>query len=185
VIALLAQGDLAQGINLLQGDFSRKEQLGRLWRPWRASAALLGAWLLLQGGMAISSYLSLSAEEQQLYAAIEQVYRDTFPESRNVVNPQVQMERKLAELKSGGSGSAFAVLLAASGPVLKEIDGLQLRNLRYKQDELELELELKDLPSLDRLKEALQQRQLAVDIRGASTRDNRVESRIALREAGA
>lgn len=184
-LALLTRTDPALGINLLQGEFSRKEQLGRLWRPWRATAAMLGAWLLLQGAMAIGNYISLSSRDEQLYAAIEQVYRDTFPEARNVVNPQVQMERKLAELKGGGGGGSFAVLLAASGPVLSGIDGLEVRNLRYRQDELELELELKDVASLDSLRDALQQQKLAVDIRGASTRENKVESRIALREAGA
>ena len=184
-LALLTQNDPELGINLLQGEFSRKEQIGRLWRPWRATAAMLGVWLLLQGAMAVGNYISLSRRDQQLYTAIEQVYRDTFPESRNVVNPQVQMERKLAELKGSGSGGAFAVLLAATGPVLGKVEGLNLRNLRYKQDELELELELKDLASLDSLREALQQQKLAVDIRSASTGEDKVESRIALREAGA
>lgn len=185
VMALLSQTDPAKGINLLQGDYSRKEQLGRLWRPWRATAALLAAWFLLQGGMAVTRYISLSAEELQLESDVEQAYRDAFPDARNVVNPRVQMERKLAELKSGGGGSAFTMLLATSAPVLKEIDGLQLRNMRYKQDQLELELELNDLPSLDRLKAALQKQNLNVDINGASTRDDRVESRIVLRESGA
>lgn len=184
-LELLARSEPAAGINLLQGEFSRKEQLGRLWRPWRATAALLAAWLLLQGGMAIGSYLSLERRDEQLYAAIEQAYRETFPEARNVVNPRVQMERKLAELQGGGSGGAFAALLAASGPVLKQSEGVEVRNLRYRQDELELELELKDIASLDRLREALQQQRLVVDVRGATTRDNRVESRISLREAGA
>jgi general secretion pathway protein L len=168
LLALLARVDSGQGINLLQGDFSRKEQLGRLWRPWRATAALLGIWLLFQGG-----------------TDIEQVYRETFPEARNVVNPRIQMERKLEELKGGGSANAFVTLLTLSGPVLKKVEGLQLRNLRYKQGELELELELKDLPSLDSLKQSLQEKRLAVDVRGASTRNDRVESRIALREGGA
>ncbi|NIV38091.1 MAG: hypothetical protein GWN58_54360, partial [Anaerolineae bacterium] len=97
-LSLLAKTEPSGSINLLQGDFSRKEQLGRLWRPWRATAALLGFWLLLQGGMAIGNYLSLSAREEQLYTAIEQTYRETFPEARNVVNPRVQMERQLAAL---------------------------------------------------------------------------------------
>lgn len=184
-LAVLAQTDASAGINLLQGDYSRKEQLGRLWRPWRATAAMLGLWLLLQGGMAIGNYLSLGSREEQLFTAIEQAYREAFPEARNVVNPRVQMERQLAALQGGGSGGAFISLLAASGPVLKGIEGLELRNLRYRQDELELELELKDLGSLDRLRESLEQQNLAVDIRGATTRENKVESRIALREAGA
>ncbi len=184
-LSWLARSDLAGAINLLQGDYSRKEQLGRLWRPWRATAVLLGLWLLLQGGMAIGNYFSLSAREEQLYADIERVYRETFPEARNVVNPRVQMERQLAALQGGANGGAFVALMAVSGPVLSEVEGLELRNLRYRQDELELELELKDLASLDRLREALEQQSLAVDIRGATTRENKVESRIALREVGA
>jgi general secretion pathway protein L len=184
-LSLLARTDPSTGINLLQGDYSRKAHLGRLWRPWRATAAMLGLWLLVQGGMVIGNYFSLSAREAQLFAAIEQVYRETFPEARNVVNPRVQMERQLAELQGGGTGGAFVTLLAASGPVLSEVNGLELRNLRYRQDELELELELKDLASLDRLREALQQQSLAVDVRGATTRENKVETRIALREKGA
>ncbi len=184
-LALLASTEPASSINLLQGDFSRKEQLGRLWRPWRATAAILGLWLLLQGGMVIGNYFSLSAREKTLYTSIEQVYRETFPEARNVVNPRVQMERQLTALQGGGHGGAFAYLLATSGPVLGGIEGLELRNLRYRQDELELELELKDLASLDRLRESLQQQSLTVDVRGATTRENKVESRIALRENGA
>ena len=180
-LVLFSATQSGQAINLLQGEFSRKEQLGRLWRPWRASAALLAAWLLLQGGGAIVNYQTLAAEEERLFAAVEQVYRDTFPEAKNVVNPKVQMERKLAELQGGGGGGAFVTLLAASGPVLNSAKGAELQNLRYRQGELELELKLADLPALDALKESLQQQGLEVEIRNASSRDDKVEGRVAIR----
>ena len=61
---------------------------------------------------------------------------------------------------------------------------MRLQNLRYRQGELELELELADLPTLDSLKASLQQRGLEVEIRNASSRDNRVEGRVAIREMG-
>ncbi len=183
-LSLFCATHTAQAINLLQGEFSRKEQLGRLWRPWRASAALLASWLLLQGGEALIDYQTLAAEEERLYSAVEQVYRDTFPEAKNVVNPKVQMERKLAELQGGGGGGAFVTLLAASAPVLKATSGTELQNLRYRQGELELELQLADLPALDALKESLQQQGLGVEIRNASSRDDKVEGRLAIRGAG-
>ncbi len=183
-LALMVAGHDQAAINLLQGEFSRKEQLGKLWRPWRASAALLTAWLMLLGATSLWEYRHLAAEEQRLYAAVEQVYRDTFPEAKNVVNPKVQMERKLAELRGAGGGGAFVSLLAASGPLLKLTKGGELQNLRYRQGELELELQLADLPALDALKESLQQQGLDVEIRNASSRDNRVEGRLAIRRAG-
>lgn len=182
-LSLLAGAPVEQAINLLQGEFGRKEQLGRIWRPWRATAALLVAWLLFSGGESIYDYRRLAAEEGRLYKAVEQVYRDTFPEAKNVVNPKVQMERKLAELQGGGNGGAFVALLAASGPVLNSARGAELKNMRYRTGELELEFRLDDLPALDALKESLQQQGLETEIRNASSRDNKVEGRVAIRGA--
>lgn len=177
-LPLLLQGS---ALNLLSGEFSRHEQLGRLWRPWRGVAAMLLAWLVLQSGMAVSDYYALSAEDERLYQAIENTYRETFPQAVNVVNPRVQMERHLEGLKAGGAQSVFIVLLAESGPLLKTIDTLQVRNLRYRQGELEYELELTALAALDELKGKLEQVGLEVEIRTATTRDTRVEARLAVR----
>ena len=183
-LSLLSGGVNGATINLLQGAFSRREQLGKLWRPWRATAALLAAWLLLIGGQSIIEYQKLVAEEERLYRAVEQVYRDTFPEAKNVVNPKVQMEQKLKELSAGGNGGAFVTLLGATAPVLGSAKGVELHNLRYRQGELELELQLVDLPALDTLKEVLQQQGLEVEIRNATSRDNAVEGRLAIRGMG-
>lgn len=180
-LALLSRGESDVAINLLCGEFSRREQLGRVWRPWRGVAAMLLAWLLLQTGMGVSDYYSLKAEDERLYLAIEEIYREAFPEARNIVNPQVQMERQLASLRGGGMHSPFITLLADSAPLLKGQSGVQLRNLRYRQDELELELELNSLATLDALKGALEQAGLRVEIRTATSRDERVEARLAIR----
>ena len=182
-LSLLAAAPAEHAINLLQGEFGRKEQLGRIWRPWRATAALLAAWLLLSGGESIYDYRQLAAEEARLYGAVVKVYRDTFPEAKNVVNPRVQMERKLAELQGGGHGGPFVALLVASGPVLSSAKGAELKNMRYRTGELELEFDLDDLPALDALKESLQQQGLEAEIRNASSRDNKVEGRVAIRGA--
>jgi len=185
-LRLLAQGAEADaGINLLQGEFSRKEQLGKLWRPWRLTAMLLGGWLLLQVLMSIGQYFSLRSLDNELYASIEQVYRDTFPQAKNVVNPRLQMERKLAELRGGTGSNTFAALLAGTGPVLSGMKGVTLQSLRYKQGELELELNVAGLPLLDQIKSGLQSKRLSVEVRSATARGDRVESRIIVREGGA
>ncbi len=184
-LRLLIQGMAsAPAINLLQGAYSRKEQIGKLWRPWRLTAALLAAWLLLQSVVAAWEYFSLRSRDSELYAAIEKVYRDTFPQAKNVVNPRLQMERKLDELRGGGGGTAFTHLMAGSGAVLAESKGLTVQSLRYKQGELELELNVEGLPVLDQLKSALQEKQLNVEVRSATARGDRVESRIVIKEAG-
>lgn len=185
-LRLMIQGmESVPAINLLQGDYSRKEQIGKLWRPWRLTAALAAVWLLLQSATTVWEYFALSSRDNELYAAIEQVYRDTFPQTKNVVNPRLQMERKLDELRGGGSGTAFTHLMAGSGPVLASAKGVKVQSLRYKQGELEFELDVEGLPILDQLKSALQEKQLNVEVRSATAKGDRVESRIVVREVGA
>ncbi|MEO5702995.1 MAG: type II secretion system protein GspL, partial [Gammaproteobacteria bacterium] len=89
---LLARGfDEKQAINLLQGDYSLREQIGKLWRPWRTAIALLSAWLILQGGMAVAEVSRLNRQAQELQPQIEQIYRKAFPATgtRKLVNPRV------------------------------------------------------------------------------------------------
>lgn len=182
--AVFARG-AAEGValDLLQGDYSRREQMGKLWRPWRPAAAALGVLLLIQGGMAAAQYARLSAEADRLNAQVETVYREAFPEARNVVDPKVQMERRLDALRGGGGAGGFGGLLASAGPALSSVSGARLGALRYKDDALQIELRLANLQELDNLKQRLAQAGLEVQIDTASSEKDHVESRLTVRGA--
>ena len=182
-LQVLQQG-IAQGIaiNLLQGEFSPREQYGRLWRPWRMTAVLLLLSVLLQGGMWLQRLSHLKGEEQQLYAQIEAVYREAFPNAKNIVNPQVQMERELAQIRSGGQASGFGSLFVSAAPVLSTGKGSEVRSFRFQQGSLDVELTLSDLAALDALKQALIEQGLEVTIQTASAQGDKVEGRIQIRE---
>lgn len=172
-----------QSINLLQGSFSRNEQFGRLWRPWRMTAALLIAWIVLGMGTRIIEYQRLAHEKVALDNKIEQIYRQAFPADKNLVNPRVQMERHLAELSGGGgNGAGFLDLLAQTGPAFKATPGLTIKSLRSQNGELELELNIKDLQTLDQLKQRLTGAgPLSVEIVSAAARDGKVEGRLKIK----
>lgn len=183
-VAVLARNfneDLA--INLLQGDYSRREQLEKLWRPWKPAAALLALWLLVYVGTTVSEVISLGRQSPQLQTQIEQLYLQTFPDARKVVNPKVQMQRRLDALRGnqGEGGGLLELLAQASGP-LKETPNLELRTITFKEGQLNLDLRVEDLQVLDRLKQRLAaQSKMEVEIQSASSRDNKVESRLQLR----
>ncbi len=183
-VTLLARNfneDLA--INLLQGDYSRREQLEKLWRPWRPAAALLALWLVVYVGTTVSEVISLGRQAPKLQTQIEQLYLQTFPDARKVVNPKVQMQRRLDALRGNkGEGGGLLELLAQAGGPLKETPNLELRTITFKEGQLNLDLRVQDLQVLDQLKQRLAaQSKMEVEIQSASSRDNKVESRLQLR----
>ncbi|MCF6211149.1 MAG: type II secretion system protein GspL [Gammaproteobacteria bacterium] len=184
---LLARGfDEKEAINLLQGDYSRRGQLEKLLRPWRPAILLLGLWLVVLLGAMGLEYSRLSQQDAEIREQITALYREAFPEARKVVDPRVQMERGLAKLRGSGGGQTDLLgFIGKAGPVLKATPGLKLRSLRYKENRLDIDLEINSLQTLDKLKQRLaDEAGLTVEIVSASSRDGKVESRIALHGGG-
>jgi len=186
LVYLAQQFDEAKCINLLQGDYSRRERMEKLLRPWFPTAAIAGVWLVLQIGLTIFDYQKLAATDRTLREQITEVYRDAFPDTKNIVDPKQQMNQKLAELrKLANQGADLFMLLARAGEVLSNTDTLLIRTLRFKEETLDMDFEISDLQSLDELKVRLiNEANMEVDIQSASSKQGKVESRMQLK-AGA
>lgn len=183
LLTIVARGfDPRFAFNLLQGDYSRKEQWGKRWRPWRLAASLAAVLVGLQLAATVSENMKLSRQNDELRAQINQTYKEAFPDAKNVVNAKVQMQRKLAELRGGTKGAAgagFLVLVATTGSALKATPGVNLRSVRYKNGELDVELDVPSLQTLDQVKQLLgSQRGLVVELQSAASKDNKVEGRL-------
>jgi general secretion pathway protein L len=170
-------------IDLLQGSYSRREQLGKLWRPWRPAAVLLAVWMVLQFGVKIYQHHELQTSENKLREEISGIYLQTFPEAKRVVDARLQMEQHLRELR-GGSGEVggFLKLLAeVSGPAA-DLGGVDIDRLSYKEGEMNIALTISDLQRLEQLKDRLNSvTGVPVDIQSATTRNNRVEARLQIK----
>ena len=91
----------------------------------RAAWALVAAIAILQLAFDGARTWSLSRERAALAARAEVVFRQAFPEAKAVVDPRLQMERNLAELRRSrglASGDDFLARLtqaarASHGPV--------------------------------------------------------------------
>lgn len=175
-------------LNLIQGEYSRREQIGRLLRPWRLAAAFVLVLSLLAVGKSVGDYIALNNLNTQLRAEINQIYLDTFPKARKVVNARLQMERKLSALKiSSGTDNTrgFLPILAMIGKPLKGIEGADLRHVTYQDGRLNLSLRIKSLQLLEKLKiELLKNKNINVDIKSASSRDEYVDARLQLWQKG-
>jgi general secretion pathway protein L len=185
LLALLAQhAQPASALNLLQGPYSAREQYARLWKPWRASAALVLACLVVAGAGQIIEHQRLSSEQARLTAEIDKLYRATFPQDKRLIQPRKQMEDHLKRL-AGSGGSGFLEILAAAAPSFRAAPGFELGKLRAQPGEVEIEFTLADLQGLDKLKGELSQGErgklLNVEIVNATSREGKVEARIKIR----
>jgi general secretion pathway protein L len=169
-------------INLLQGRYGYQSQWRQQLRPWKMAAILAGLWcgsqLLGQG----IEYGQLKREQTQLQQAMIETLREAVPGVRRIVNPQAQLENRLQELQRHDANgvTAFFELLRHGGRSLVDFQNVTLRGLRYKDNQLDLELEGDNLAVFDQLKQQLSnQTGLRVEMR-VSKRENRVESRLTL-----
>lgn len=169
-------------LNLLQGPYSRQAHWGRRLRRWRAAAVLAGLWLLAQGIAQVHEYWSLQRELAMLRTGMEQVFKDAVPGATRIVNPKVQLETRLRELRPSGSrGGTLFDLLQRGGQPLADFPGVTLRGFNYRDGQLDLDLEGGSPAVLDQLQQRLnQQTGLQVEMR-TTQREGRMDSKVILK----
>ena len=184
---VFARGLENGSINLLQGAYSRSGNWATLLRPWRATAALLLAGIILSNVVMGIDYFRLSRESEQLHAQIEKTFREALPEIQRIVNPRIQMQQQLDALqRRQGTGGGFLSLLGQSGSVLKGMQGVQVSGATFRAGRLDVDLTVSNLQLLDELKQALMKSgRLSVEIQSATTgQDQRVQSRLRIQGVG-
>jgi general secretion pathway protein L len=185
---LLASGLQERSINLLQGDYSRTGSWAQLWKPMRATVALLLAALLVNFVVTGVEYFRLGKESGRLHAEIEQIFRKALPDAKRVVDPRAQMQQQLEKLQhTAGADNSFLALLGKAGPVLHETQGVEIASISFRAGRLDVDLKIGNLQQLDQLKQSLVAAGgLDVEIQSAAAgKDNRVQGRLRIQGKGA
>jgi general secretion pathway protein L len=169
-----------QAINLLQGEFSYKEEYGKLLRLWRIPAILLGALMSLLFISNIIQYLQLSKQTQALQEQMVGIYMGLFPDAMNVPEPRLQMEQKLNELIGvAGATSDFLELLDVLATEIAKTQSVKITALNFADRSLDLELSLPNLQVLDLIKQQLDQNPaLQTEIQSASAEGEQIKGRL-------
>jgi general secretion pathway protein L len=166
--------------SLLQGNYSKSEQIGRHLMVWRLAASLLIVWLSILFSADVIEYQRLTAKDHYLQQQIVAVYKDAFPRATKIVNPHVQMEQYLKKTATQTSDIDFNKLLLDSAAVIKKVNNVEFKSIRYKRKRLEIELTLKSLAELDQIKQQLLSNGLNMNIQSANSKGGTVESRISI-----
>ncbi|OUD15357.1 type II secretion system protein GspL [Thioflexithrix psekupsensis] len=174
-------------LNLLQGDYRQHTSHPLfMWRAWRMTATLMGLLIMVYLGSEWQGYQQQKNYHQQLTQDIETLYKNTFPDAQRIVNPRVQMEQRLRQLQASygqqQTQTHFLPWLVRLSPFIKAVSGFLLTRLEYRNNQLELQLELASFEALETLKQQWQQQNMHIEIASAaSNRQQRVEARLILR----
>jgi general secretion pathway protein L len=175
------------GINLLQGRYGAKTEIGTMFRPWRYAAMLLLTLGLLTFGGKVADYYRLSQEETVLKTQFEQVYRSIRPgDQREIADPVATVN---SVRRSLGGPSALQVLLPTLvhlGEALQQNQTANIEAISYRAGVIDVRLTAPDVVTLDRIRKAVSNSgRFSATIQSTDQVGDKINSRIQIREAGA
>ena len=177
----LVKNNKNNSINFLQGSYKKKKDWSQTGKTWLPVMVLFFVWIFIKTGFFIVEYISLSSERETLKTEITKIYKNTFPDSRRIIDAKAQMQQKLTSLKKrkGQSGRGFTEMLSASAAVFSKSKGLNIKSLRYYDGRINIELQVANLQVLDSLKEQLSvDKGYTVEIQNASSGKENVTARL-------
>lgn len=186
VVSLLARGiHNSAGINLLQGNYSFKQQFSRAWKPWRPAMVLVAALLIAFGASKFLEQQKLSKQVSAQKAEMESILKRTFPNIKRIVDPRKQMASEMKKLNGDGGNSGFVSVVSSLNKAISAAGNTQLNSISYKSGRMDLDLETDKLSTLDSLKTTLEgEGRFKMKIESANQSKGRIRGRIRVEVRG-
>lgn len=170
-------------INLLQGDYSYRQQLNLAWKPWAWTLGLAAILLALFAGTKFMDYKRLGDREAQLQNRITQVWTETFPGVK-ARRPVAQMKSRLKTLGGSAPTGGFITDMAIIAAAFKTQPKSSIRSIGYRPGRFDLDVTTDALPSLDKLKTEIEKAgTLTMKVQSARREKDMVRSTIRLEAA--
>ena len=166
-------------MNLCQGALrhNTKQEVNRRW--YQALAVLAALWVV--SVFVMNAFIShhLTKKIAELDQQIAVIYREFFPQARDVISPVFRVRQLL---KDGQNGQDKALWQLESTLATAVTQGeLTIEQLRYQHQILSVTLIAKDFAALDALQLRLQQAGVKVTQAQASSQDQHVTATLELR----
>ena len=180
ILPFLATGvaTLDSACNLLSGSFEKQHKSAWQGKKWLPSIGLIVFTALLQMGFLVHHYSQKKSELAVLETQTQNLFKQTFPEVKRIVNIKVQADQALMELRknTNSKGSSFMSLLYETGEVLNANVGYKLKQLDFLNDQLQIQLTIPDISQVDQIKQQLEAgQQLLVKIKSEEANQDGVE----------
>lgn len=161
--------------NLLQGAFQKKvTHFNRF--PLISYGLALTAFLLFIGAH-ITQYISYQNQLNTITTQNERLYHVFFPNSKNMVSPRFRIEQRLKSQTNNTSEHAFFDLLNALNQSAANHPDIQLENIQYQDNAMELDIKAQSFALLERFREAFKAHPITIKQLSAKTQRKSVKAR--------
>lgn len=182
-INLLSQPvDLQLCVNLKQKEFKSTYQWFELLKHWQWPAV---AMILLGLVFFASNLLDLWEKDKTYNALINQqksLLKEYLPNVATSGQPKKQLIQVLAENSSGPGQAGFVDLLHEYSRLKSGFDSIDTNKILYQQSSLVINLESKNLESLESFRTKLEQSRFAVEIENININPDKTTGRLVMRE---
>jgi general secretion pathway protein L len=170
-------------INLLQGVYRPRQRRNPYWQQWRVGAGLAAAWLVTALVLNAVEAVVAGRQADALEAESLALFREIYPDTRNVRNVRRQMQAAMGE---GGAGEGLGLIanLGHLGASVTPESSIQSLNYTIERGELAVDLLIPGYEELDRVKDELGRRGVGVEIVSAEQQARGVRARVRVREPG-
>ena len=176
-----------RGINLLQGRYGIRAEIGTMFKPWRYAAALLLALGVV--GMAGKGvdYYRLTQEEFALKAQFTEIYREIRPQdSREILDPIGTVN----SLRRGTGGPTAAQVFLPSlqqlSIAIQQNSEATVEAISYRAGVIDVRLTAPDVATLNNIRQVVDNSgRFTATIQSTDSVGDQVSSRIQIRESGA
>ena len=172
---------LTPELNLLQGEYKPRREINPALSRFIPATAIVLIWITFSLFINIWEWQKLSNRFNNSNLQMRQLFKTSFPEAKTIVDPALQMQRKLESLSSSSGGyvkSDFIALLSLAAPALAALEYGAVESLRYNEQYLNISLGLPDFKTLEELKERLATIGLQVEVVAANSRSDGIEGRL-------
>lgn len=175
------------GVNLLQGRYAPKTDVGAIFRPWRLAAMLLlGLAVVGLGGKVVDTW-RLGQEAAALKDQFTLEYREIRPaDTREIVDPVSTVSSLRRSLGAPAATTVFLPSLRELGEALAQNDSAEIEAISYRAGVIDVRLSAPDVATLDSIQRLVSSSgRFSASIQSTDQVGERISSRIQIREAGA
>ena len=173
-----------KGINLLQAEYEPKKESSKLTDFLLKVASVAGFVLMANLIYQAANIYTLSEKKQQLDAQKITLYKQAFPGTLKIRNPEKSMRTYIKSLGASSGGGDFLSLLTSSSELLTDLSKIYPTNINYDSTRSELRIDViaSDLVVLDKYAEALKASGHQVEKSSETKRGEGYSSRLVIRK---